>query len=113
MKKFILLSLILLCFLFLCSNVFSQSGQAKISGYVTCTTCNYQGLKNATIELISIYNDKYFKTKTNKYGSWNIKNFKMGEYYFKVRAKGFLIYNIVLFVPSDSETKLHVRLRKL
>ncbi|MCP4135180.1 MAG: carboxypeptidase-like regulatory domain-containing protein [bacterium] len=92
----------------------AQSGRAPVGGYISCSTCGYQGLAEARVELHRLYYpDKLvLKTKTDSSGIYKFDSVPMGDYIFKVIASGYVTYEIKMYIPSDSEVKFHVKLVK-
>jgi ketosteroid isomerase-like protein len=51
------------------------------------------------------------KAVTDERGRYSIKNIPYGQYTLMVSAQGYLSYEAPVYILSDAETQLHVRLR--
>ena len=103
-------------FLLLISNAASaQSGRGWMKG-IALGVSDSQGMRGAVVELSGdphnpTRRDVAFDTRTDEAGRYVFKNVPYGDYTFRVSAPGFVSYEIKVYIPSDAETQLHVRLR--
>jgi hypothetical protein len=93
----------------------AQSGRGWMKGIVLGVS-ESQGMRGALVELSGdphnpTRRDVAFDTRTDEAGRYAFKNVPNGEYTFRVSAEGFVPYEITVYIPSDAETQLHVRLR--
>ena len=93
----------------------AQSGRGTISGYVTCDACKYQGYAGARVELLTADRARKvkYRRKTDKHGGWKITPIAMGSYILRVTARRHRPYEAELYIPSDSTTRINVKLKKL
>jgi hypothetical protein len=94
----------------------AQSGRSWMKGIVLGVS-ESQGMRGASVELlgdpdIPSLRGVSLNVVTDDTGRYLFKVVPYGNYTFKVSAPGFLPYEIKLYIASDSETQLHVRLRK-
>lgn len=94
----------------------AQSGRSWMKGIVLGVS-DSQGMSGASVELLGDPNipslrDVSFKAVTDETGRYFFKVVPYGDYTFKVSAPGFLPYEIKVYILSDAETQLHVKLRK-
>jgi hypothetical protein len=94
----------------------AQSGRSWMNGMVFGVS-DSQGMGGASVELAGDQDNPRLravslKAVTDDNGRYFFKVVPYGDYMFKVSAPGFLPYEIKLYIASDSETQLHVRLRK-
>jgi hypothetical protein len=102
--------------LFLTSALSAQSGRGWMKGIVLGLS-DSQGMSGAVVELTGDPDNARlrsvaFNSKTEERGQYSLQNIPYGDYTFKVSAPGFIPYEIKLYIPSDAETQVHVRLRK-
>jgi Carboxypeptidase regulatory-like domain len=104
-------------FLLVISSVlFAQSGRGWMKGIVLGVS-DSRGMSGAVVELSGDPDNPRlrsvgFDAKADETGRYFFKNIPYGGYTFKVSAPGFIPYEIKVYIPSDAETQLHVRLRK-
>jgi hypothetical protein len=94
----------------------AQSGRSWMKGLVLGLS-DSQGMSGASVELTGDPDNSRLravslKTVTDETGRYFFKVVPYGDYTFKVSAPGFLPYEIKLYIASDSETQLHVRLKQ-
>lgn len=94
----------------------AQSGRSWMKGIVLGVS-ESQGMSGASVELSGDQDNprlraRSFKVSTDDTGRYFFKVVPYGDYTFKVSAPGFLPYEIKLYIASDAETQLHIRLRK-
>jgi hypothetical protein len=102
--------------LLLSSAIPAQSGRGWMKGIVLGVSSS-QGMSGAVVELTgdqenARLRDVTLTTKTDDRGQYLFKPIPYGDYSFKVSAPGFVPYEIKIYIPSDTETQLHVRLKK-
>jgi hypothetical protein len=107
----------LMIFLLVISSALSaQSGRSWMKGIVLGVS-DSQGMSGASVELSGDPDNPRLctvslKAVTDDSGRYFFKVVPYGDYTFTVSAPGFLPYEIKLYIASDSETQLHVKLRK-
>ena len=94
----------------------AQSGRSWMKGIVLGVS-DSQGMSGAAVELFGDPESPRLRaealsTTTDDRGRYFFKVVPYGDYTFKVSAPGFLPYEIKIYIASDAETQLHVRLRK-
>jgi len=98
------------------SALMAQSGRSWMKGMVFGVS-DSQGMSGAAVELLGDPDNPRLravslKAVTDDNGRYFFKIVPYGNYAFRVSAPGFLPYEIKVYIASDSETKLHVRLKK-
>ena len=94
----------------------AQSGRAYIEGYVIGDG-ELHGIAGATVELVgdpsspNVGNVKMAAT-TDADGKYAMTEIPHGPYTLRVTAAGYRPYEIPIYMLSDNQTKLHVRLEK-
>lgn len=94
----------------------AQSGRGWMKGIVLGVS-DSQGMSGVVLELAGDPDNARLPSvaldaRTDDTGRYFFKNIPYGDYTFKVSAPGFIPYEIKVYIPSDAETQLHVRLRK-
>jgi hypothetical protein len=94
----------------------AQSGRSWMKGIVLGVS-DSQGMGGAVVELLGDpgnprHRATTLSTTTDGNGRYLFKVVPYGDYSFRVSAPGFLAYEIRIYIASDAETQLHVRLRK-
>ena len=100
----------------LSSVAFAQSGRCWMNGIVLDES-DTNGIAGATVELIGDQDNPrlrsvHLNTKTDERGKYSFTNVPYGDYTFRVSAEGFAPYEIKIYMLSDAQTELHVKLRK-
>jgi ketosteroid isomerase-like protein len=94
----------------------AQSGRGWLKGLVLGTS-DSQGMGGAVIELSGDPDNPRLRSmalaaQSDDSGRYLIKAIPYGDYTLKVSMPGFIPYEAKLYIPSDAETQLHIRLRK-
>jgi len=102
--------------LLISSAILAQSGRGWMKGIVLGVS-DSQGMSGAAVFLSGDPDNPRlrsvaFEAKTDEFGRYSFENIPYGDFAFKVSAPGFISYEIKVYIPSDAETQLHVRLRK-
>jgi hypothetical protein len=76
-----------------------------------------QGFDKAIVELIGDaeserLRDVRMSTPTSENGQYHFKEIPYGRYRFRVTAEGYSTYEIELYIASDAQTKVHVKLKR-
>jgi len=98
------------------SSLSAQSGRSWMKGIVLGVS-ESQGMSAAAVELLGDpenprLREVSLRAVTDDTGRYFFQVVPYGDYIFKVSAPGFLPYEIKVYIASDAETQLHVRLRK-
>ena len=93
----------------------AQSGRGWVKGIVLGVS-DSQGMSGAVVEMTGDWNiptlrDVSLKAVTDERGRYSFKDVPYGAYTFEVSAPGYISYEAQVYIPSDAETQLHVRLR--
>ena len=95
-----------------------QSGRGLMHGYVAFEDFSYnqvaEGAIQAKIELKgnTEFNHAVYTAETDRHGSYDIPAIGMGEYTLRIAAPGHATYQADIYIPSDFECRLAVRLKK-
>jgi hypothetical protein len=94
----------------------AQSGRGTMNGIVLIDT-ETQGIAGAVVELTGDPANPRLKgiklvTATDNLGRYSFKAIPYGVYTFRVSLPGYRDYLIPLYIPSDAQTQIHVRLEK-
>jgi ketosteroid isomerase-like protein len=94
----------------------AQSGRGWLKGLVLGSS-DSQGMGGAVIELSGDPDNARLRSvalaaKSDDSGGYVIKAIPYGDYTLRVSMPGFIPYEAKLYIPSDAETQLHIRLRK-
>jgi ketosteroid isomerase-like protein len=94
----------------------AQSGRGWLKGLVLGIS-DSQGMGGAVIELSGDPDNVRLRSvalaaNSDYSGRYLIKAIPYGDYTLKVSMPGFIPYEAKLYIPSDAETQLHIRLRK-
>jgi hypothetical protein len=92
----------------------AQSGRAYMEGMVIGHR-ELLGLEGATVELVGDPDDPYVRgvtmsTTTDREGRYEMREIRHGPYTLTVSLRGYTTYRIPIYLLTDSQTKLHVRL---
>ena len=94
----------------------AQSGRGWMEGRVVGGSSS-GSLSDATVELIGDQQNPRIKdvkltTKTDSGGNYSLKNIPYGDYTLSVSAPGYITRQIEIYIPPDTQTKLHFKLKK-
>jgi hypothetical protein len=97
--------------------VSAQSGRAFMEGYVIGEH-ELVGIPGATVELTGdpdadTVRDVKLSATTDKDGKYSLTDIPHGPYTLRVSAPGYTTYEIPIYMLSDNQTRLHVRLNKV
>ena len=92
----------------------AQSGRAYMEGFVIGHR-ELLGLEGAAVELVGDPDDSYVRgvtmsTTTDRDGRYEMREIPHGPYTLTVSLRGYATYRIPIYLLTDSQTKLHVRL---
>ena len=93
-----------------------QSGKSWMNGFVL-TDSDTQGVQGAKVELIGDpswerLRDIHLSTDVDDRGRYSMQRVPYGRYTFRVSAPGYETYEIPLYIASDMQTQIHVRLER-
>jgi Carboxypeptidase regulatory-like domain len=95
----------------------AQSGRGWMEGRVVGKSDSPSSLSGATVELIGHRGNPRLKsvkltTKADGKGDYSLKGIPYGDYTLLVSAPGYITYQIGIYIPPDTQTQLHIKLRK-
>ena len=95
----------------------AQSGRGTMSGIVLGDS-DAQGLKGAEVILAGDPDNPRLKdiklvATTDAIGRYSFAAIPYGSYTFHVSFNGYEDYEIRVYIPSDTQTMIHVRLKKI
>jgi len=104
--------------LFSSAATLAQSGRGLMHGYIAFDGVAYNDLAKdnvrAKIELRSITkgDQRVYNAETDEHGAFDLKSVPMGDYLLRISSPGFKTYEIEIYMPSDFNWNLAIKLKK-